>query len=189
MSVSATPAYLTTEELLALPADGMDRWLLHGELREKPMTVRNRVHSRILVRVARFIDAWNDEQPEPRGEVLGGEAGVRLKRNPDSTVGVDVVYISPELAAQRDKSTTLINGVPVLAVEILSPNDTQQEIDEKVELYLSSGVQAVWIINPSFETVVVLRPGHTPTSYNRDEILSGEPYLPGFSIPVARLLA
>jgi hypothetical protein len=104
----ATSAHLTTDDLLSLPEDGIDRWLLHGKLREKPMTVRNRFHGRILVRVARFLDAWNDEQPEPRGEVLGGEAGVRLLRDPDSTVGIDVVYISPELAAQRDKSTTLI---------------------------------------------------------------------------------
>lgn len=185
---TATSAQLTTDDLLGLPEDGFDRWLLRGELRERPMTVRNRFHSRILVRVARFLDAWNDEQPAPRGGVLGGEAGVRLQRDPDSTVGIDVVYISPELAAQRDKSTTLINGVPVLAVEILSPNDTQQEIDEKVELYRASGVQAVWIINPSFETVVVLQPGQSPVSYNRNDTLSGEPYLPGFSIPVAKLL-
>jgi Uma2 family endonuclease len=187
MSTATSPP-LTTDDLLSFPEDGIDRWLLHGELREKPMTVRNRFHSRILVRVARFLDAWNDEQPEPRGEVLGGEAGVRLLRDPDSTVGIDVVYISPQLAAQRDKSTTLINGVPVLAVEILSPNDTQQEIDEKVELYLTSGVQAVWIINPSFETVVVLQPGKSPVSYNHNDKLSGEPYLPGFSVPVAKLL-
>lgn len=185
---TATSAHLTTDDLLSLPEDGFDRWLLRGELRERPMTVRNRFHSRILVRVARFLDAWNDEQPEPRGEVLGGEAGVRLQRDPDSTVGIDVVYISPELAAQRDKSTTLINGVPVLAVEILSPSDTQQEIDEKVELYRASGVQAVWIINPSFETVVVLQPGQPPVSFNRHDTLSGEPYLPGFSVPVAKLL-
>lgn len=188
MSSPTVTALMTTEDLLSLPEDGMDRWLLRGELREKPMTVRNRVHSRILIRVGRFLDAWNDDQPEPRGEVLGGEAGFRLQRNPDSTVGIDVAYLPPELAAQRDKSTTLVNGTPVLAVEILSPSDTQQEIDEKTELYLASGVQAVWIINPSFETIVVLEPGKTPTSYNRDQTLSGEPYLPGFSIQVARLL-
>ena len=35
---------ITTAELLAMPEDGMDRWLIRGELREKPMTKRNRYH-------------------------------------------------------------------------------------------------------------------------------------------------
>ena len=34
MSV-ATATRMTTEELLALPDDGMERWLIRGELREK----------------------------------------------------------------------------------------------------------------------------------------------------------
>ena len=63
------------------------------------MTVRNRWHSRIMARVAQVLNNWLDQQPDPRGSVLCGEAGCRLRRNPDSTVGIDVVYIGPELAA------------------------------------------------------------------------------------------
>jgi len=28
-----------TEQLLAMPDDGVERWLIDGELREKPMTI------------------------------------------------------------------------------------------------------------------------------------------------------
>jgi hypothetical protein len=38
---------MTTEDLLDLPDDGTERWLLRGELREKPRTVRNRWHSKV----------------------------------------------------------------------------------------------------------------------------------------------
>jgi hypothetical protein len=96
MSVAAVPAVMTTEELLGLPQDGVDRWLIRGQLREKPMAVRNRWHSRIMIRVGKLLDNWLDQQPAPRGSVLGGEAGVRLRRNPDTTVGIDVVYVSAE---------------------------------------------------------------------------------------------
>src|SRR5436190_23968775 len=96
MIVDAPP--MTTAELLALPRNGMDRWLIQGQLREKPMTVRNRVHSRIMVRTSHFLESWREIQPEPRGEVLCGEAGCRLRRNPDTTVGIDVVYIAANLA-------------------------------------------------------------------------------------------
>jgi Uma2 family endonuclease len=134
---------MTTEELLALPANGVDRWLIRGRLREKPRTVRNRWHSRILVRVAQFLDVWLDQQPGPRGSVLGGEAGVRLCRSPDTTVGIDVVYVSAEVMAAQTAATRLIGGVPVLAVEVLPPNDTQDEINEKVDGYLEAGVRLV----------------------------------------------
>ena len=86
----AEPQLLTTEQLLAMPDDGKERWLIHGELREKVMTRRNRGHSRLEAVIAKLLGVWNDQQPPPRGEVLVGEAGVRLRRNPDTTVGIDV---------------------------------------------------------------------------------------------------
>src|SRR5436309_12344325 len=124
MTVAEAAPVMTTEELLALPEDGVERWLIRGQLREKKMTVRNRWHSRIMTRVAKFLDNWLDQQPEPRGEVLCGEAGVRLRRDPDTAVGIDVVYNPAEVASRHEGDTTLIDGIPLLVVEILSPNDT-----------------------------------------------------------------
>src|SRR5205807_8915415 len=114
---TATAQSLTTEDLLAMPENGMDRWLIRGQLREKPMTVRNRFHSRTMIRIGTLLENWLAAQPEPRGEVLCGEAGVILQRDPNTTVGVDVIYISAEIAAREPKDTTLIDGVPTLAVE------------------------------------------------------------------------
>jgi Uma2 family endonuclease len=179
---------MTTEELLALPDDGTERWLIRGELREKrptvpgerPMTVRNRFHSRVLIRVGQLLANWLDQQPEPHGQVLGGEAGVRLRRTPDSTVGVDIAYVSTD-------DTTLIDGAPVLAVEILSPTDTQEEIHEKIDEYLAAGVPLVWVVNPADRTVRVYRPDVRPQLFNDEQELAGDPHLPGFRAPVARL--
>ena len=196
MSVATAPRLMTTEELLALPDDGVERWLIRGQLREKkpqpgekPMTIRNRTHSRIMVRVSRFLDVWLDQQPEPRGQVLCGEAGVKLRRDPDTTVGIDVVYVSAEVAARPSEDTTLIDGVPVLAVEILSPNATVEEINEKTDDYLAAGVPLVWVIDPHHRTVEIFRPGAEPELVNVRQELSGEPHLPGFRVPVAQLFA
>jgi len=186
MSV-ATPSRMTTEDLLALPPDGMERWLIRGQLREKPMTVRNRVHSRITTLVAKFLDNWLDEQPEPRGQVLSGEAGVRLRRDPDTTVGIDVVYVSAEVMERASPDTKLVDGVPVLAVEILSPSDAQEEINEKVDTYLGAGVALVWVIDPHHRTVEIFRPTAEPELVNAQQELSAEPELPGFRVAVARL--
>ena len=119
---------MTTEDLLAIPEDGTDRWLIAGELRERPMTRRNRFHSRVMIRVGKILDNWLDEQPEPRGQVLGGEAGVILGHDPDTTVGIDVTYISAEVMVRQTEDSTLIDGVPTLVAEILSPSDTIEDI-------------------------------------------------------------
>jgi Uma2 family endonuclease len=180
---------MTTEELLALPQNRVERWLIRGQLREKPMTVRNRVHSRTMVRVSRFLDVWLDQQPKPRGSVLCGEAGVRLRRDPDTTVGIDVVYIPPDVAAQESDETTLVDGVPVLAVEILSPKDVIDDVNEKIDTYLEAGVALVWVIDPRRRTVEIFRQGAEPELVNILQELSGEPHLPGFRVPVAEIFA
>jgi Uma2 family endonuclease len=187
MSVAAAPTVTTTEELLGLSENGMDRWLIRGQLREKPMTVRNRWHSRIMTRVAKFLDNWLDQQPQPRGSVLCGEAGVRLRRDPETIVGIDVVYVSAEVAERQPDDTTLIDGVPILVVEILSPNDTEDESNEKIDEYLGVGVTLVWLIDPHHRTIEIFRPGAEPEMVNVNQELSGEPILPGFRVPAVEL--
>ena len=187
MSSPATANLMTTEDLLAMPEDGMDRELICGELRERPMTRRSRLHARTGARTVALIDRWMSSQPEPRGEVFSGEAGCILRRNPDTIIGIDVAYISPETAARQSDETTLLEGPPVLAVEILSPNDKQENIDEKVEEYLAAGVALVWIVNPRFRTVTVFRSDAEPQLFNVRQELMAEPHLPGFRVAVKEL--
>lgn len=187
MSAPLAASLMTTEQLLATPEDGMDRDLIRGELRERPMTRRSRLHARTESRLSYLLNLWLDSQPEPRGEVLAGEAGCILCRDPDTTVGIDVAYISPEMASRQSDETTLFEGPPVLAVEILSPSDKQEDIDEKVEEYLAAKVALVWVVNPRFRTVTVFRSDTEPELFNVRQELSADPYLPGFRIVVKDL--
>ena len=186
MSAATQTSLLTLEQMLALPDNGTERELFRGELYEKPVTRRNRRHSTVESLVVHFLTNWLFTQPEPRGDVVSGEAGFRLQRDPDTGVGIDVAYVSAEVAA-RDPEAAYFEGAPVLAVEILSPSDTQEVIDEKVALYLKTGVALVWVINPRFRTVIVHRPGAEPELFNASHELTAEPHLPGFRVPVARL--
>jgi Uma2 family endonuclease len=189
MSIAADPKLMTAEEFLALPEDGKDRWLIRGQLRDKPMTYRNRTPSRIMARLTIILGNWLDRQPVPRGEILCGDAGVRLHRNPDSVVGIDVAYVSADVAGRDAADTTLIDGPPVLAVEIPSPSDRIEEIDEKTDAYLGAGVAIIWVIDPHDRTVTIYRPGHRTETFNDDQELEGDPHLPGFRVKVADLFA
>jgi Uma2 family endonuclease len=180
-------ALMTAEEFLALPDDGTDRMLIAGVLKERPIPTRNRLHSRAMTRVAKHLDNWLDGQPEPHGEVLTGDAGVRLLRDPDTICGVDVAYVSAEVMARQGAETTIIDGLPTLAVEILSPSDTVEDVNDKIDSYLGAGIPVVWILDTRRRTVTVYQRGAEPALFTFTSELLGDPHLPGFRVPVRRL--
>jgi Uma2 family endonuclease len=185
MNAPVSVSIITTDELMAMPEDGVERELIRGQLWERPMTRRNRQHSKVTITLGALLHAWVMKQPKPRGEVLGGEAGFRIRRDPDSTVGIDIAYISAELAASTPPRARLVDGQPVLAVEILSPTDQHEQVTEKVQEYLDAGVPLVWVVDPVFCTVQVYRHGAEPELFNVRQELSAEPHLPGFRVAVA----
>ena len=183
---AAAPRLLTTDDLLALPDDDVHRELIRGELRESPTILKDYPHGRALSRFGALLINWLREQPTPRGDVFGGDARVRLHRNPDSTVGIDVAYIGPELAARTADNAEYVDGPPTLAIEILSPWNVVGEVAEKVHLYLESGVAIVWVVDTDFQTITIYRPDALPTLVNADQEITAEPHLPGFRVAVAQ---
>jgi Uma2 family endonuclease len=69
-----------------------------------------------------------------------------------------VAYVSEELVAKTGDDARIYEGPPLLAVEILSPSDTHEDIASRITLYLRAGC-AVWIIDPDVQTVTVYRSG------------------------------
>jgi Uma2 family endonuclease len=184
MSVGTAP--MTVEDLLAMPDDGVQRWLIRGELREGGMTQRNRFHGRTEARFVQHLGNWLDSRPEPRGEIYSGEAGAVLHHDPDTSVGLDVMNVSPEVAAANPKHTQMVDGAPILAVEVFSPSSKQEETNEKIEELLGAGSNAVWIVDPYFKTVTVYSRDEAPRMYSGDDQIENQPYLPGFMMPVRK---
>lgn len=184
------PKLMTAEEFAALPDDGTDRDLIAGRVRVwgTKMTWRNRTHSRIEALVVYCLERWLKANPEVGGLVVSGEAGFRLRREPQSLVGIDVAYVSAACVAATAPELPYFDGPPVLAVEILSPSDSREKVVGKVRDYLAAGT-IVWVIDPDFRTVSVHRPGQVVETLNELQELSGEPELPGFRVPVRQILA
>ena len=178
---------MTVEEFLAIPDDeNIERDLIRGEVKERVMTRRSRRHARTEARISQQLQNWVDGQ-ERRGEVYSGEVGCILRNSPSSTVGIDVAYITADHAARQTDASRLIEGPPALAVEILSPNDTQEAIAEKIDEYLACGVPMVWIADPHFRTITIHRPAMAPEFFTEAQILSAENELPGFGVIVRNL--
>jgi len=73
---------------------------------------------------------------------------------------------------------------PTLAVEVLSPGNTQREMEEKLDDYFEAGSEAVWIVDPTKRTVRVFTDRSTESTLNAGDTLDGGTVLPGFSVAV-----
>jgi Uma2 family endonuclease len=179
---------MTSDDLFALaPSKNVDRWLFRGELRESKVTKRNPHHSAATANLTGLLVAWVHSRPKPRGKVYAGEAYFRIRKDPETNVGIDVALATPDQVAAVKKKSKFVDGAPLLAIEVLSPNDKHQDISDAVEEYLDCGVKQVWIVDPVAETVTVYRPGAEPAMYTRSQQLIGGDDLPGFQFGVAEI--
>src|SRR5690606_7113021 len=113
------------------------------------------------------------------GVVTGAETGFLIEQNPDTVLAPDVAFIR----ADRIPSPAprgFFPGAPDLAVEVLSPSDSASGVLEKVQTWLDSGAQVVWIVDPR-RRVVAAYSSHQPVMmYALGDALRCAELLPGF---------
>jgi Uma2 family endonuclease len=181
---------LTTDEFLALPEEeGITLELIDGELKERPMTTRSPKHSKTLAKVSAALDIWLDGHPELGGDVVVGDVRCRLSQEPETIVGIDAAWFSSEVAARLEQDDRFYDGAPIVAVEVLSPTDTHEDVTQKILRYLEAGTKQVWIADPDLQTVTIHRGNGDPTFFHRGQVLDAEPELPGFRIQTALLFS
>jgi Uma2 family endonuclease len=76
---------------------------------------------------------------------------------------------------------------PDLVVEVVSPNDEADEVQQKVGQWLAGGVRLVWVVYPEAREVVVHHPDRHSQTLVLGEELSGEDVVPGFRVAVSEL--
>ena len=177
---------MTVAQFMALPPerDGVTRELINGRIRERDVTTRNRWHCSTESLIAYLLHNWQ-KRTGAKGVVASGEVRCRLSTSSATVVGIDVAFFGPEHIGQVDEETDGFAGPPILAVEILSPSDTQESVAEKIRVYLEAGVRQVWMVDTEFHTITVHRKGFDPCLFGSSQTITGEPDLPGFSEPVS----
>ncbi len=174
----------TEEELQALPDDGYLHEVVNGELVMSPKNspYHGDICADLLMALRSFAKA------NQLGAVWDSSTGFwmfnRNCRAPDVsfTTKARLQSMGFKRSTQR-----FFPGAPDLAVEVLSPNTTRAEIDERLRDFFASGTQLAWIINPEAACVEVC---HSPTQrklLGAGAVLDGEHLLPGFRYPIADL--
>jgi len=105
--------------------------------------------------------------------------------------GVDVLYLTPDQYTRhaRVPAEEYIPTVPALCIEVISPSQSADEVDERVQDYLAGGTQMVWRLFPRWRTVTLYTPDRAPHTVWAGETLRGDLVLPDLAIPLALLFA
>ena len=172
---------LSGEELWDHPQ--RDRYeLVRGELHE--VTPPGGEHGEVACNAAYLVK--HHVKKNKLGKVLV-ESGFYIERNPDTVRGPDVAFYSLATLPASGLPKTFVTFSPDLAIEIVSPNDSSEDVEEKVQEYLKAGVKRVWAVHPRTRSVYVYGPGATVRILHENDDLTGEDVLPGFQCKVHEL--
>ena len=83
----------------------------------------------------------------------------------------------------------MLNFAPVLAVEVLSPSNTRQEMDRKLRDYFAAGVRLVWYVDPVARQVQTFIAVDQSQLLAEADTLTGGTLLPEFAVPLRKLFA
>lgn len=183
MSIGAT--LMTADDLWNLPNDGNFHELVKGELITMPPAgfEHGNAGTNILAKMHAFVSA------NKLGKVVGADTGFILEHDPDTVRAADVAFVGNAKLQQHGIPKKYFPTAPDAAVEVISPSDIYVEVDEKVGLWLESGAQIVWVVNPRRKTATVHVAGKNPIVLKEGETLTGDPVLPGFSMLVSEIFA
>jgi Uma2 family endonuclease len=98
----------------------------------------------------------------------------------------DVAYLAYSRIPRESPSDADIPRVaPTAVVEVLSPDDTKADVEEKVRVYLAAGTEAVFLVDTKQKTVTARFRLGQQVFGETDEV--NNPALPGFAMTAATL--
>jgi Uma2 family endonuclease len=173
----------TDAEFMALNRDGHRYEIVNGELIDMGNSGAKHgyVCSILMILLGGYV----------RLHKLGAmfDSSTAFKMKSGNKRSPDISFMAKErLQGLDDIPDGFLEGAPDLAVEILSPSNTVEEIDKKIIEYFDNGSRLVWLISPKQNYILVYRNGQEPDRLVKsNDSLDGEEIVPGFNLPVAEL--
>lgn len=182
LSINARP--VTRHDYVQIPVGAPNYQLIEGDLVMAPSP--GSYHQDIVVNLVSIFREFLRDQPI--GKVCVAPLDVYL-----SDINVyqpDVLFIRKEnLSIVEDHG---IEGAPDLAIEILSKSSAKYDLGPKRAVYARTGVEELWIIDPTKRTLAVYRLGEnadTPAATYRAKQKFTSELLPGLTIDLAAVFA
>jgi Uma2 family endonuclease len=184
--MTATPSteLIDAEQFLHMPEnEGAE--LVDGRIVEVPMgSLSSWIGGELLFLVRLYLSTHD------LGWVFPQESGMAVWPNrPRHVRKPDLAFVRRGRLPQGRPGDGWLSVAPDLVVEVVSPGDMVEELEEKLDEYREAGIPLIWVIYPSLEKAHVLRAGRERTELTAGASLDGEDVLPGFRCSLAELFA
>lgn len=190
---AALQALLTADEFYAVAGRKNDRFeLVRGEVR--PTRPTSGGHGTVSMNLVGRLWLYVDQHE--LGQVFGDNVGFVLPLPPemarrsldgelrDTVRSPDAAFVRRERIPAGGFGEGWVRLAPDFAVEVLSPDETATETDEKLEDYRAAGTALLWVVHPGRRRVTV-HAAHAPTRWvHSGDTLDGGDVIPGFTIAV-----
>lgn len=136
-------------------------------------------------RVNQRLLNWSDA--DSTGVVFDSSAGFRLPNG--ARVSPDASWVSRERyeALSPEERERFAPVCPDFVVELRSPSDNLQELQERMAEYVENGARLGWLLDPQSRSVHVYRPGREAEILEGPEAVGGDPVLPGFVLDLREI--
>jgi len=171
----------TADDVYRLSLQGIHVELLNGKLIE--MTPAKQTHGEVANWIAYLITGF--VVPRKLGAVYAAETGFALPNG--DVVAADVSFTVRARIQPEGKGFTTV--VPDLIVEVVSPSNSETEMQEKIEAYFAAGVRLAWFAFPRSRTIYVYTAPDKVQILKGDAILDGGDVLAGFSVKVSEIFS
>ncbi len=138
---------LTIDDLYEMPDDGNRYELLQGELIVSPSP--GGTHQEVLGEL--FFLLRSAVRQGNLGKAIIAPFDVQI--SPNDVVEPDLFYFRHDQANQYTERRFL--GAPAFVVEVVSPSSGSIDRVRKASLYVNSGVEEYWIVEPAGNRIIV----------------------------------
>jgi len=127
-------------------------------------------HSMVQARLARLLGNLN------KFEVFS-----ELSLEIDKTEYKPDVCLYPKAKKKVVKDITKMTELPLLAIEILSPSQYNQDLIDKIEIYFAAGIKSNWIVIPTAKAVSVYKSLEDFETFSKSNIIDN---IIGIELPI-----
>lgn len=121
------------------------------------------------------------------GQCFADNTGFLLPGLGDTVRSPDAAFVRRSALPPQGIGPGWVPAAPDLVVEVLSPTETEAELEDKLRDYRLAGTPLVWVVDPAKREVAVRAVNLPERRLSQTDTLDGGDQLPGFTIPVARL--
>jgi Uma2 family endonuclease len=137
------------------------------------------------VKISQQLANWSDQ--DGTGESFDSSAGFTLPNGAMRSPDASWIRLERWNALGDEQKASFAPICPDFVIELRSSSDRLNDLQEKMQEYLSNGILLGWLIDRKNRRVYIYRPHREVEILDNPETIKGNPELPGFVLQMAKI--